>query len=110
MAQLFLYYGGANGSKANQKRQITGLSSTSCRGGRRATGHEKHARRTCFSCPVGGESAGEGGKAAQHKEYAHMGTFFVLGCRGTRAGAGEPPNTKNATVCRVFRVQQVGEL
>jgi len=28
MAQLFLYCGGANGSKTNQKRQITGLSST----------------------------------------------------------------------------------
>ena len=28
--------------------------------GRRAAEHEKHARVACFSCPGGGESAGEG--------------------------------------------------
>src|SRR6266581_6845776 len=32
-----------------------------------------------------------------------MGTIFVL---GTRAGVGEPPNTKNTRVSRVFRVQR----
>ena len=48
------------------------------------TKNTRHVAR--FSCPGGGERRGEGGEAAEHKERAHMGTFFVLGCRGRGLG------------------------
>jgi len=76
-----------------------------CRG--RRLGQESHwTRKThetrMFFMSGGGESAGEGGGAVQHKGCAHMGMFFVLGCRGT--GAGELLNTKNTRVLHVFHV------
>src|SRR6266568_4916027 len=43
------------------------------------------------------------GEVPYHENRALMGTIFVL---GTRAGVGEPPNTKNTRVSRVFRVQR----